>query len=311
MAELTRSIVSGGTPQSPDAGNRNCLSINRLSYRSESDEPRRPIALRHFSMERQRAPSSSGRARNTSNSQVFPLNCAVRSDTMCRSTPPGLFHDHMPVGELAHSRKSRDNSADSEPLRATRRESNGWLIFLKTAAGSHRSAARTIAGCRDPCSPNDRLCNTWQRDSICLNQIGELNVGPAIHGILVQLPLPPQFNIAKVLHAIDIRKDVDGIHLHNVGGFVTGNIMLPSCTAYGVMKMLEHESITLEERMSSLSAPAILSASQNRVKELIACDIISHDRLAVALHVRAILDRLSMLITTAAGGDFTGADSII
>ncbi|MGE3149062.1 MAG: bifunctional methylenetetrahydrofolate dehydrogenase/methenyltetrahydrofolate cyclohydrolase FolD [Pseudorhodoplanes sp.] len=79
-----------------------------------------------------------------------------------------------------------------------------------------------------------------------LDRIAALNIDPGIHGILVQLPLPPQFDIAKVLHAIDSSKDVDGFHLYNVGGLVTGNTVFPPCTPYGVMKMLEHENISLE-----------------------------------------------------------------
>ena len=79
-----------------------------------------------------------------------------------------------------------------------------------------------------------------------LQQVAALNSDPRIHGILVQLPLPPQFDMATVLHAIDSRKDVDGFHLYNVGGLVTGNAVYPPCTPYGVMKMLEYEGIGLE-----------------------------------------------------------------
>jgi methylenetetrahydrofolate dehydrogenase (NADP+) / methenyltetrahydrofolate cyclohydrolase len=79
-----------------------------------------------------------------------------------------------------------------------------------------------------------------------LEKIAALNWDPKVHGILVQLPLPGQFNMAAVLHAIDSTKDVDGFHLYNVGGLVTGNAVYPPCTPYGVMKMLEFEGIGLE-----------------------------------------------------------------
>ncbi len=81
---------------------------------------------------------------------------------------------------------------------------------------------------------------------IVLEKIAALNRDPKVHGILVQLPLPRQFNMAAVLHAIDITKDVDGFHLYNVGGLITGNAVYPPCTPYGVMKMLEYEGIGLE-----------------------------------------------------------------
>jgi methylenetetrahydrofolate dehydrogenase (NADP+)/methenyltetrahydrofolate cyclohydrolase len=79
-----------------------------------------------------------------------------------------------------------------------------------------------------------------------LKKIEELNADDAVHGILVQLPLPPQFNIRTILLAIDQDKDVDGFHLYNVGGLVSGNSVFPPCTPYGVMKMLEYEGVDLE-----------------------------------------------------------------
>jgi methylenetetrahydrofolate dehydrogenase (NADP+)/methenyltetrahydrofolate cyclohydrolase len=78
------------------------------------------------------------------------------------------------------------------------------------------------------------------------SKILELNADPAVHGILVQLPLPPQFRIADILETISTEKDVDGFHLYNVGGLVTGNTVFPPCTPYGVLKILEHEGIEIE-----------------------------------------------------------------
>jgi methylenetetrahydrofolate dehydrogenase (NADP+)/methenyltetrahydrofolate cyclohydrolase len=79
-----------------------------------------------------------------------------------------------------------------------------------------------------------------------LQKIAELNADPGVHGILVQLPLPPQFNIAEILHAIDNNTDVDGFHLYNVGGLISGNTVFPPCTPYGVMQMLDYEGISVE-----------------------------------------------------------------
>lgn len=78
--------------------------------------------------------------------------------------------------------------------------------------------------------------------------IETLNLRPDVHGILVQLPLPPQFAIGEVLRAISPDKDVDGFHLYNVGGLVVGDTVFPPCTPYGVVKLLEHEGIPLEGR---------------------------------------------------------------
>jgi methylenetetrahydrofolate dehydrogenase (NADP+)/methenyltetrahydrofolate cyclohydrolase len=79
-----------------------------------------------------------------------------------------------------------------------------------------------------------------------LAQIRSLNDAPDVHGILVQLPLPPQISPRRVLETISVAKDVDGFHLYNVGGLVIGQTVFPPCTPYGVQKILEHEGIDLE-----------------------------------------------------------------
>jgi methylenetetrahydrofolate dehydrogenase (NADP+)/methenyltetrahydrofolate cyclohydrolase len=79
-----------------------------------------------------------------------------------------------------------------------------------------------------------------------IDRISQLNDDTAVHGILVQLPLPPSFDMARILHAIAVDKDVDGFHLYNVGGLVSGGTVFPPCTPYGVLKLLEHENISLE-----------------------------------------------------------------
>jgi methylenetetrahydrofolate dehydrogenase (NADP+)/methenyltetrahydrofolate cyclohydrolase len=69
--------------------------------------------------------------------------------------------------------------------------------------------------------------------------VHQLNADPAIHGILVQLPLPPQIDEASVLMAIDATKDVDGFHPLNVGRLATGaEDVLAPCTPRGVVEML-------------------------------------------------------------------------
>jgi methylenetetrahydrofolate dehydrogenase (NADP+)/methenyltetrahydrofolate cyclohydrolase len=79
-----------------------------------------------------------------------------------------------------------------------------------------------------------------------LRLISDLNVRDDVHGILVQLPLPPQFAISEILQTISADKDVDGFHLYNVGGLVVGDTVFPPCTPYGVVKLLESEGIALE-----------------------------------------------------------------
>ena len=72
-----------------------------------------------------------------------------------------------------------------------------------------------------------------------LGLIAELNADPAIHGILVQLPLPRQIDESRVLLAVDPDKDVDGFHPVNVGRLATGDPeVLAPCTPRGVIEML-------------------------------------------------------------------------
>ena len=72
-----------------------------------------------------------------------------------------------------------------------------------------------------------------------LDLIETLNGDDAVHGILVQLPLPDQIDEAKVIAAIDLDKDVDGFHVVNVGRLWTGAEAPVPCTPYGCLQMLK------------------------------------------------------------------------
>lgn len=83
-------------------------------------------------------------------------------------------------------------------------------------------------------------------EAAIVGRIEELNADPAIHGILVQLPLPKHVNLRRVLETISVDKDVDGFHLYNVGGLVVGSTIFPPCTPYGVQLLLDAEGIDVE-----------------------------------------------------------------
>ncbi len=82
-------------------------------------------------------------------------------------------------------------------------------------------------------------------ESEVLGKILELNEDPSCHGILVQLPLPPQISVARVLETISPHKDVDGFHLYNVGGLIAGGTVFPPCTPYGVLCLLDRSGIPI------------------------------------------------------------------
>lgn len=76
-----------------------------------------------------------------------------------------------------------------------------------------------------------------------LSRIDGYNQDPAIHGILVQLPLPRHINEAKVLFAIDPAKDVDGFHPVNVGKMLLGEPCFLPCTPHGILELLQRAGV--------------------------------------------------------------------
>lgn len=72
-----------------------------------------------------------------------------------------------------------------------------------------------------------------------LKLVYDLNNDDAVHGILVQLPLPPHINEEAVINAIDPAKDVDGFHISNVGLLATGQSSMVPCTPLGCLLMLK------------------------------------------------------------------------
>ena len=79
-----------------------------------------------------------------------------------------------------------------------------------------------------------------------LGLIGELNNDAAVHGILVQLPLPPQINASRIIAAVDPAKDVDGFHPLNAGRLASGLPALAPCTPVGCIKLAKavHASLS-------------------------------------------------------------------
>jgi methylenetetrahydrofolate dehydrogenase (NADP+)/methenyltetrahydrofolate cyclohydrolase len=79
-----------------------------------------------------------------------------------------------------------------------------------------------------------------------LAEIARLNADPAIDGILVQLPLPPQIDAALVIEAVAPSKDVDGFHPLNAGRLAAGRPALVPCTPLGIMKLLNVIAVPID-----------------------------------------------------------------
>jgi len=76
-------------------------------------------------------------------------------------------------------------------------------------------------------------------EAVLLDLVGRLNGDPAVHGILVQLPLPKHIDPDKVIDAIDPAKDVDGFHVINAGRLATGGDAMVPCTPLGCLMLLK------------------------------------------------------------------------
>ncbi|MFP6666119.1 MAG: bifunctional methylenetetrahydrofolate dehydrogenase/methenyltetrahydrofolate cyclohydrolase FolD [Pirellulales bacterium] len=87
-----------------------------------------------------------------------------------------------------------------------------------------------------------RLADDVAEDEL-LGLIAKLNGDDAVHGILVQLPLPSQIDATAVLRAVNPSKDVDAFHPENVGRLVQGNPRFLPCTPQGIQQLLVREKI--------------------------------------------------------------------
>jgi len=85
-------------------------------------------------------------------------------------------------------------------------------------------------------------------EAALLARVAALNADPAIHGILVQMPLPRHIDPQKVIAAIDTRKDVDGFSVLSAGELMTGLPGLRPCTPFGCMKLIESTGQAIKGR---------------------------------------------------------------
>ncbi|MEO1602484.1 MAG: bifunctional methylenetetrahydrofolate dehydrogenase/methenyltetrahydrofolate cyclohydrolase FolD [Pseudomonadota bacterium] len=89
-------------------------------------------------------------------------------------------------------------------------------------------------------------------------EVQRLNADPAVHGILVQLPLPPHMNSDAVINTIAPEKDVDGFHISNVGLLGTGQKAMVPCTPLGCLMLLR-------DRLGSLSGRSAVVLGRSNI----------------------------------------------
>ena len=115
-------------------------------------------------------------------------------------------------------------------------------------------------------------------ESKLLSTIERLNRDPAVHGILVQLPLPPQIDAARMLSAVSPHKDIDGFHAANLGALLAGQPGFVPCTPAGVMRLLGHAGIPLSGRR------AVVIGRSNIVGKPLALLLLQRDATVTLCH---------------------------
>jgi len=111
-----------------------------------------------------------------------------------------------------------------------------------------------------------------------MGRIRKLNADPAVHGILVQLPLPKHIDSAQVLAAVAPQKDVDGFHAENMGALLAGTPGLVPCTPAGVIRLLESAGIPVGGRR------AVVLGRSNIVGKPLALLLLQRDATVTICH---------------------------
>jgi methylenetetrahydrofolate dehydrogenase (NADP+) / methenyltetrahydrofolate cyclohydrolase len=199
------------------------------------------------------------------------------------------------------------------------------------ARGVHPTLAVVLVG-EDPASKvyvdgKRRACQTLgiaARDHLyprglaepeLLALVRELNADPSVHGILVQLPLPPGIDEDRVIGAVDPRKDVDGFHPENLGRLLAGAPGVLPCTPAGIIEILDHYGVDLK------GAEAVVVGRSRIVGKPVAHLLLGRHATVTVCHTRtrelAAHTRRAEVLVVAAGrpavvtGDMVRPDAVV
>ena len=169
----------------------------------------------------------------------------------------------------------------------------------------NKSKAVTDAGM----NPIDRHLPETVSEAELLALIDTLNNDPAVNGILVQLPLPPQIDSQKVIAAIDPDKDVDGFHPLNVGRLGSGLPALVPCTPLGCVILAK------KAKASLVGLEAVVIGRSNIVGKPVAQLLLAENATVTIAHSRtrdlaAVCRRADVLIAAIGKPEFVRADWI-
>lgn len=147
------------------------------------------------------------------------------------------------------------------------------------------------------------------READVLARIHALNGDPRIDGILVQLPLPPHMDEARVLAAVVPEKDVDGFHVHSAGALLIGAPHFVPCTPAGIMYLLEKQNIEIAGRH------AVVIGRSNIVGKPMALLLLQKDATVTICHSRtpdlaSHASRADILIAAVGRTNLVGPDMV-
>lgn len=153
-----------------------------------------------------------------------------------------------------------------------------------------------------------RLSDTISEEEL-LREVEKLNEDPAVHGILVQLPLPKHIDEQKVLRSIHYEKDVDGFHPMNMGNFLLGNEATLPCTPYGIMTLLRAYGVEPEGKN------ALVIGRSNIVGKPMALMLMNANATVTIAHSRTknlqeLAKNADILVSAIGKGHFVTADFI-
>jgi methylenetetrahydrofolate dehydrogenase (NADP+)/methenyltetrahydrofolate cyclohydrolase len=179
----------------------------------------------------------------------------------------------------------------------------------KVYVGGKRRACQAVG-----IAARDHLFPEGLTEADLLALVRALNADRAVHGILVQLPLPAGIDEDRVIGAVDPAKDVDGFHPENLGRLLAGSPGVVPCTPAGVLEILDHYGIDLK------GAEAVVVGRSRIVGKPLAQLLLGRHATVTTCHTRtrdlAAHTRRAEILAVAAGrpvvtGDMVRPDAVV
>jgi methylenetetrahydrofolate dehydrogenase (NADP+)/methenyltetrahydrofolate cyclohydrolase len=180
----------------------------------------------------------------------------------------------------------------------------------KVYVGGKRRACQAVG-----IAARDHLHPQGLAEADLLALIRELNADRSLHGILVQLPLPPGIDEDRVIAAVDPAKDVDGFHPENLGRLLAGTPGVIPCTPAGIIEILDHYGVDLK------GAEAVVVGRSRIVGKPLAHLLLGRHATVTVCHTRtrelAVHTRRAEVLAVAAGrpavvtGDMVRPDAVV